>query len=155
MYKRILVPIDGSATAERGLDEAIALAAVVKGTLRLLNLTNDFPLMAEMASAVDLEKYREGLSQVGRIVLDGAVKRAAARGVAADTVLRPLRGERVAEAIVEEAKASESDLIVIGSHGRRGFSRALLGSDAESVVRTSPVPVLVVRDPAAVVRLPS
>ncbi len=149
MYQRILVPIDGSATAARGLDEAISLAATVKGSLRLLNLTNDFPLIAEMASAVDLEKYREGLSQVGRNVLDAAVERATARGVTADTVLRPLRGERVAEAIVEEAKSGECELIVIGSHGRRGFSRALLGSDAESVVRTSPVPVLVVRDPAA------
>ena len=66
MYKRILVPIDGSDTAARGLAEAIALARELKATVRLLNLTSDFVLMVEMSSAIDSEKFREGLNQFGR-----------------------------------------------------------------------------------------
>ena len=62
-----------------------------------------------------------------------------------ETQLRELKGGRVADAILQEAKSTSCDLIVIGTHGRRGFSRVLLGSDAENVLRESPVPVLLVR----------
>ena len=67
-----------------------------------------------------------------------------------ETLLHELKGGRVADAILQEAKSAGCDLIVIGTHGRRGFRRALLGSDAESVLRESPVPVLLVRAPSAV-----
>jgi nucleotide-binding universal stress UspA family protein len=147
MYKRILIPIDGSRTASRGLDEAIALARQLKATLRVLNLTGDFPATAEMAGGIDYEQYRPGLNQFGRSLLDKASTQATAQGVVAETSLHDLRGGRVADAIVEEAISSHCDLIVIGTHGRRGLSRALLGSDAEIVMRHSPVPVLLVREP--------
>ena len=145
MYKRILVPIDGSDPAERGLAEAIALARELKATIRLLNLTSDFVLMVEMSSAIDYEKFREGLNQFGQRLLAKASEQAKAQGVATETSLHDLDGGRVADAIVEEARKSRCDLIVIGTHGRRGVSRAMLGSDAENVVRSSPVPVLLVR----------
>jgi len=148
MYKRILVPIDGSDTAARGLAEAITLARDLKATLRLLNLTSDFVLMVEMSNVIDYEKFREGLNQVGRRLLAQASELAKAQGVTAETSLHDLRGGRVADAIVEEARQSRCDLIVIGTHGRRGASRAMLGSDAENVVRSSPVPVLLVREAA-------
>ena len=150
MYKRILVPIDGSDTAARGLAEAITLARDLKATLRLLNLTSDFVLMVEMSNVIDYEKFREGLNQFGRRLLAQASELAKAQGVTAETSLHDLRGGRVADAIVEEARQSRCDLIVIGTHGRRGVARAMLGSDAENVVRSSPVPVLVVRAPAPV-----
>jgi len=145
MYKRILVPIDGSDTAERGLDEAIALARELKATIRLLNLTSDFVLMVEMSTAIDYDKFREGLNQFGQRLLAKASDKANTQGVATETSLHDLGGGRVADAIVEEARNSRCDLIVIGTHGRRGVSRAMLGSDAENVVRNSPVPVLLVR----------
>jgi nucleotide-binding universal stress UspA family protein len=148
MYKRILVPIDGSDTAERGLAEAIALARELKATIRLLNLTSDFVLMVEMSSAIDYEKFRAGLNQFGQRLLAKASEQAKAQGVPTETSLHDLGGGRVADAIVEEARKSRCDLIVIGTHGRRGVSRAMLGSDAENVVRNSPVPVLLVRQPA-------
>jgi nucleotide-binding universal stress UspA family protein len=149
MYKRILVPIDGSPTAARGLDEAIALAKELNATIRLLHLTSDFALMVEMSSAIDFEKYREGLNEFGRNLLSTASEAAAKRGVSAETAMNELRGGRVADAIVEEARKARCDLIVIGTHGRRGASRVMLGSDAEKVVRMSPVPVLLVREPAS------
>ena len=116
----------------------------------MLNLTSDFVLMVEMSSAIDYDKFREGLNQFGRQLLAKAGEQAKAQGVTAETSLHDLRGGRVADAIVEEARQSRCDLIVIGTHGRRGVSRALMGSDAESVVRSSPVPVLLVRAPAPV-----
>jgi nucleotide-binding universal stress UspA family protein len=145
MYKRILVPIDGSDTARRGLQEAIALAAEQKATLRLLNVTNDFPVMLDMAGVIDFERYREELHQYGRGLLEDAKKLATSSGLAVETELRDVAGGRVADAIVEDAKKSGCDLIVLGTHGRRGIGRALLGSDAEMVLRESPVPVLLVR----------
>ena len=145
MYKRILVPIDGSETARRGLKEAIALATEQKSALHLLNVTSDFPIMAEMTNAIDFEKYREGVRQCGLDLLKDAQALATSLGLAVETQLRDLKGGRVADAIVAEAKDAGCDLIVIGTHGRRGLSRALLGSDAEGVLRASPVPVLLVR----------
>lgn len=148
MYKRILVPIDGSDTARRGLKEAIALATEQKATLRLLHVTSDFPVMLEMANTLNFDNVRDGLHQYGRDQLDNAKALAKGLGLEVETQLHDLKGGRVADAIVEEAKSAGCDLIVIGTHGRRGFKRALLGSDAEQVLRASPVPVLLVRAPA-------
>ncbi len=149
MYKRILVPIDGSDPGHCGLKEAIALATVHQATLCLLHVTNDFPIMSEMPMVMDFEKYREELHKYGRHLLDDGKKLAADLGLEVKTVLHDLKGGRVADAILQEAKSAGCDLIVIGTHGRRGFRRALLGSDAESVLRESPVPVLLVRAPGA------
>jgi nucleotide-binding universal stress UspA family protein len=68
-------------------------------------------------------------------------------GVAVETVLLGARGNRVADLIVKQAKKWHADLIVLGTHGRRGVARVLMGSDAEIVVRETPVPVLLVRSP--------
>ena len=149
MYKRILVPIDGSDTAGHGLNQAIALATGQKATLCLLHVTNDFPFMSEMPMAFDFEKYREEMQQYGRNLLEDAKKLATSLGLEVETLLHDLKGGRVADAILQEAKRTGCDLIVIGTHGRRGFRRALLGSAAESVLRESPVPVLLVRAPSA------
>jgi nucleotide-binding universal stress UspA family protein len=151
MYKRILVPIDGSETAARGLAEAISLARELKATLRLLHLTSHVVQLVEMTSAIDYEKFREAVSHQGKSLLANAGAQAQAHGVTAETSLHDVGGGRVADAIVEEARRSRCDLIVIGTHGRRGVSRAMLGSDAENVVRSSPVPVLLVRAQAPAV----
>ncbi len=150
MYKRILVPIDGSDTGRRGLKEAIALATEQKATLCLLHVTNDFPFMSEMPMAFDFEKYREEMQQHGRNLLEDGKKLAVSLGLEVETLLHDLKGGRVADAILQEVTSAGCDLIVIGTHGHRGFRRALLGSDAESVLRESPVPVLLVRAPGAV-----
>jgi nucleotide-binding universal stress UspA family protein len=149
MYARILVPVDGSETSRRGLEEAIALAGELKSTLRLLHVTSDFPMMLEMANAIDFEKYREGLHQYGRDLMEESRRMAERAGIAAEVELRDVRNGRVAEVIVDEAVTSKCDLVIIGTHGRRGFNRLVVGSDAEAVVRASPVPVLLVRAPGA------
>jgi len=149
MYKRILVPIDGSETGRLGLKEAIGLAADQKATLCLFHVTNDLALMVEAANTIEVEKYRVGLNEFGQNLLDEAAALASNSGVKSEAVLHDIRGGRVSDAIIEEAQRNNCDLIVIGTHGRRGIRRALLGSDAEGVARQSPIPVLLVRDASA------
>jgi nucleotide-binding universal stress UspA family protein len=149
MYKHILVPLDGSDTSRRGLTEAIGLAQALKARLRLLHVTSDFPIMLEMANTIDFEKYRSGLHQFGRNLLEETKAEAERAGLTASTELRDLKGRRVADSIIDEAGVARCDLLVIGTHGRRGFQRTLMGSDAERVMRESPVPVLLVRAPGA------
>lgn len=145
MYSRILVPVDGSPTAERGLFEAIELAKQLKGQLVLVHVVDDYPIMMEMASAAVFDETRRQLLKFGEEVLDNARKRAIEAGVACDAVLREVTAQRAADAIVEEASKRECGLIVMGTHGRRGFNRLAMGSDAEMVLREAPVPVLLVR----------
>jgi nucleotide-binding universal stress UspA family protein len=145
MYRKILVPIDGGATAEAGLNEAIGLAAALKARLCALHVVTGFLLIVEGSSAINAEELRAGLERYGRTLLDKAVGAAAAQHVEAEGVLRELAAGQVADVIVEEATAQGCDLIVMGTHGRRGLRRLTLGSDAELVVRHSPVPVLLLR----------
>lgn len=144
-YRRLLVPLDDSPTAQRGLDEAISLARDLRSTIVLLHVTELVPMVPEVASAEAWDAIREGLRAAGRQVLDAAATRVRAAGVACETALGDADARRPADAIVDEATAKGCDLIVMGTHGRRGLGRALLGSDAELVLRQSPVPVLLVR----------
>ena len=145
MYHRILVPLDGSPTAERGLREAIRLAAQLKGKLRLLHVIDDFPVLMEMSTISNFEAGLQKMREYGVSVLDAAKATALRSEVEADTMLREVTHGRIADVVIEEAKKAGCDLVVMGTHGRRGFSRLALGSDADLVVRGSPVPVLLVR----------
>lgn len=146
MYQRILVPLDGSAASERALREAISLAVIAKGRLHLLHVVDAYPMMVEIAAVTSAEAFRRSLVQAGEALLAKAHETALKGLVHADEVVREVMHQPVADAILEEAEKARCDLIVIGSHGRRGVTRWLLGSDAERVVRGSPVPVLVVHE---------
>lgn len=145
MYKRILVPLDGSLTARRGLAEAIGLARALGATLRLLHVVTDFPMLVEMAATTNAQTLHNDLRRFGDGVLASAAKAATEQGVAAETAMRDATGPHAADLIVDEAVAARCDAIVMGTHGRRGISRLLLGSDAALVVQQSTVPVLLVR----------
>lgn len=149
MYHRILVPIDGSPTAEQGLMHAIGLAAQLKSQLVVLHVLDDFPFLLEIASVDSYDNMMRNLRRRGDGLLSAACARAIDAGVPAESRLRETTPMRIAESIVDEARKSDCSLIVIGTHGRRGFHRFAMGSDAEEVMRTSPVPVLLVRHDAA------
>jgi nucleotide-binding universal stress UspA family protein len=147
-YRRILVPIDGSSTATRGLDEAIGLCRATGGSIRVLHVMDDLVFVSGFESGASyaknvvpqLRKRSEELLEAGR-------KRAEAAGVAVDSLLVECFARRTSEIVCEQAIAWHADLIVVGTHGRRGMRRMMLGSDAEQIVREAPVPVLVVRAP--------
>ena len=149
MYRRILVPVDGSRTAGLGLAEAIRLAKSQGAVLRLVNVVNDLAAFAGPEVAIYSDQVLKGLQAHGRSVLAEAQQAARAAGLDAETRCVETAGDGAGEAIVAEARDWKADLIVIGTHGRRGLRRLVLGSDAETVVRTSPVPVLLVRSEAA------
>ena len=147
MYQRILVPVDGSPTSNRALAAAIGLAQALHGRLRLVHVLDDAAYLTGYdvhgAGAGELiAAMRDGAEKV----LQEALRVATAAGVEADSMLFDKFGERLAEAVAGAAKLWGADLIALGTHGRRGFSRVLLGSGAEQVIRDAPVPVLVIRD---------
>jgi nucleotide-binding universal stress UspA family protein len=146
MYQRILVPIDGSETSDFGLDEAIALATVTGGRLQLFHAIDNLSVATGYESyAVYAGDLLPLLKARGEKLLDNARNRAGAAGVMAETALRETVAGRLTDLVLEQAALFRADLIVIGTHGRRGFGRLLLGSDAEQIVRASPIPVLLVR----------
>jgi nucleotide-binding universal stress UspA family protein len=149
MYRKILVPLDGSATADRGFEEAVGLARATKASLLLLNVAESFPIAAEMASATTWQQVSDGLRQHGQDLVDRAHQTATDHGVPCEVSVVDSGTGRVADAIVAMARDAGCDLIVMGTHGRRGFGHLMIGSDAERVARESPVPVLLVRHPEA------
>jgi nucleotide-binding universal stress UspA family protein len=145
MYQRILVPVDGSATAERGLREAIGLAKGQSTRLLLLYVVDDYSTMMEMTSAAGYDDLLRSLRQFGLDTLAKARASVEKEGVHCETLMREVVGKRISDVIVEQVKQHGCDLVVMGTHGRRGFSRLTLGSAAEGVARISDVPVLLVR----------
>lgn len=145
MYRRILVPIDGSSTSQRGFAEALSLARAFGASLVLLHVIEYYPVMPETASLATLEAITAGLREDGQRLLDAAHETARSASVASEAHLEDSAGARVCDVIVAQARAHRCDLIVMGTHGRRGIERALVGSDAERVLRMTPVAVLMVR----------
>ena len=145
MYKRILVPFDGSPTSKWGLEEAVKLAKDQQAALRIVHVLNDWLMTSPDASGANTGPALEALHAAGEGVLDEANQVARSAGVDAQTLLVEEIGERAGVQIVKQAVQWPADLIVCGTHGRRGVQRLLMGSDAEYIVRNSSVPVLLLR----------
>jgi nucleotide-binding universal stress UspA family protein len=145
MFRRILVPLDGSVAAERGLRAAIALAAGHGANLFLLNVVEDVSLGIALASTIGFADLVEFMRERGWDVLAQGRRTAERTGVHAELILRQTARARVADVILNEARKGGYDLIVMGIRGRRGLARLVVGSDAGNVVRASPIPVLLVR----------
>lgn len=145
MYQRILVPIDGSATSLRGLDEALRLAKLTGARLRLIHVVDELKYVTGFETfATYSGDVVPLMAQAGRQILERGRMRAKLAGIEAESVLFTSLAGRVSELVVEQAKAWNADLIVLGTHGRHGVARAVLGSDAEQVLRMAPIPVLLV-----------
>jgi len=137
--KMILVPIDFSPTSEHALDYACVLAAEVGAKIQLVHAIG--ATVSELDAVISdsmIETLREG----AQARLEKLAK--TRHELAAIVKVHVVSGEP-RDAILEASKRCEADLIVIGSHGRRGLSRMVLGSVAEAVVRRAECPVLVVR----------
>ena len=145
MYERILVPVDGSDTANRGLQEAIRLSKALGGELRLVHIVDDSPLALNPETGIAAAPLVADFAQAGRSILEEARHVAQAEGIEPSVVLHENFTGQIADLIVEEARKSRAEIIVMGTHGRRGVRHAVLGSDAEAVVQRADVPVLLVR----------
>ncbi|MGD9842032.1 MAG: universal stress protein [Steroidobacteraceae bacterium] len=145
MYQKILVPIDGSETAARGLAEAIKLASNQHSTIRLVHVVNELMVVASYEGTIYSGELITALRESGEKLLDVARHKVADAGVPVESELIEAHGGQAGKTIAADAERSQADLIVLGTHGRRGLSRVVMGSDAEQVVRTAKVPVLLVR----------
>lgn len=144
MYQRILVPIDGSATSERALDEAIRFAQQQNAQVEVIHVLEDVWYF-DNEDYLNYAELIQSMRGIGEKILEQAQKKLQQADVAAEIKLLETQGERIASVIATEAKNSLTDLIIIGTHGRSGFSRMLMGSIAEGVVRTAHVPILLIR----------
>ncbi len=146
MYQRIIVPVDGSETSNHALATAIGLAKESKGRLLVVHVVEELAYLTGYDQfggyGGDLIKI---MRETGIGILAKAVESARAEGVEVEQMLYDQLGERLPEVVAQEAKRWNADLIVVGTHGRRGVGRILLGSGAEHIVRMAPVPVLVIR----------
>jgi nucleotide-binding universal stress UspA family protein len=151
MFTRILVALDGSAASNAGFNSALDLASDQHATLIGLHVLDDSSVTLNFegayVSAPYVDKLFESLRQRGQQILAKAETAAKAANVAMQPLLVESRGQTIAQTILAQANNAKADVIVIGTHGRRGLSRVLMGSDAEAVVRDSAVPVLLVRSP--------
>jgi nucleotide-binding universal stress UspA family protein len=141
--RRILVPTDFTETSDHALDWALGIAAKVGAAVTLLH-SYELPIIGfPDGTILPTPDIASHIADASRSALDATVKRLAGRGVAIASVLR----EGVAyEEINAVAESIDADLIVIGTHGRKGLARALLGSVAENVIRTASRPVVTIRD---------
>jgi nucleotide-binding universal stress UspA family protein len=148
VYKRILVPVDGSSASTRGLQEAVRFAKDQQARLRIIHVVDEavlaqYPEMMD-ASGDMLTKFVDD----GRKTLQKALALAERQGIKADTVMyRKLMGA-LADFIVKEAEKWRADIIVIGTAGATGMKHFFLGSDAEAIARSTKLPVLLVHDSA-------
>jgi len=145
VYRKILVPIDGSPTSNCGLAEAIRLAKDQGATLRLVHVLDELILGPGAESVVYLGNTVDLLREAGERIVAKAEALVQESGMESESVVLEIMGGRAADSIVAEASAWGADLIVLGTHGRRGARRLVMGSDAEEIVRTASVPVLLVR----------
>lgn len=142
MYKRILVAVDGSETSNKALVSALQLAREAGGRIRAIHV---FDMMAYMTGYEFSPSVLEQAQAAARKAVGDALEIARSAGVPAEGDLVDEPGRRLGDVVADQARAFDADLVVVGTHGRHGFARALLGSGAEQVIRLAPVPVLVVR----------
>lgn len=146
MYAKMLVGVDGSPTSTAGLREAVQLAAQLQSQLRLVHVLPQ-PVLLLGTAAVPATLDLEGVArEAGAHVLREARTFAENAKVRVETGLLEHAGMHVGERIVDEARLWGAELIVLGTHGRRGLRRFVLGSDAQEVVAASRVPVLLIRE---------
>ena len=147
MYRRILVPVDGSSASQLGLEHALGLGRDQNAVVRVLYVLDDTYMLPSMDAypVADMSFLLESAKGAGEKALAQAVALARKKHVSAEKVMLESRGRPVSDVILAHARTWGAEIIVMGTHGRRGFNRLLLGSDAERVLRDTKVPLLLVR----------
>ena len=149
MFKNILLATDGSALSSKGADMAIKMATALGARITAVHVVpsydermgydgNVMPKMPELK-----KRFEESMAAAAKGILDPVKQAADAAKVACETV--KAAGESPYEVIIQQAKQSGCDLIIMASHGRKGIQSVLLGSETTKVLTHSDIPVLVVR----------
>ena len=144
MYRRILIAVDGSETSNKALSAALEMASYSGGrsVLRLIHVLDQ---TAFLVGSDPLGSLVNAMREAGQKILADGLAIVQSAGVQAETVLIDRLGAHLAETVAADAKEWMASLVVVGTHGRRGVGRMLLGSGAEQIIRLAPCPVLVIR----------
>ena len=148
MYQHLVVAVDGSRTALNALQHAIVLASGLKSKLTLVTVANPAEYMTLAPEFLQYESYEEAAIAGGNEVLAEMKKVAQEAGiqeVATHLLIAAKGAKEMAQELVDFADENGADLIVIGTHGRTGLMHMLMGSFAETVMRQSHLPLLVIR----------
>lgn len=148
MYKKMLIATDGSEPSDKAVQHGVELAKAVGATVILVTVTEiwsalDVARAAESGINDPIEQYEKIAEKSAQRTLDAAEAIVKSAGISCETL--HVRDHAPAEGVVSAAKDKGCDLIVVGTHGRRGINRVILGSQATKVLAYSEVPVLVVR----------
>jgi nucleotide-binding universal stress UspA family protein len=135
--EKILVAVDGSSFSELAVDQAISLGGICNSEIFLISVVDLYPEQMAVAPAL-VEKMSEEVRQY----LDKAKQKVDKTGISCETIVR--MGGKPHEFIIQEAKEKGADLIVMGTLGKSGIKRVLMGSVAQNVIGQAPCPVLVV-----------
>lgn len=148
MYKKILIATDGSRHSTKTIKQGLDLAKAMKAKPTVVTVTElwsalDVATAAEAGIGNPIEEYEAMAEKSARKALDAAEKLAKKAGIACETL--HVKDQAPANGIVSAAKKKKCDLIVMGTHGRRGLNRFILGSQAQKTLTLAEIPVLVVR----------
>jgi nucleotide-binding universal stress UspA family protein len=145
MYKHLLIATDGSELAQKAVDHGLTLAKALKAKATVVTVTEPWTsiVTGEMVVAFPVEGYEKGAAANAARILSGVRGAAKKAGVPCDTL--HVKDRFPAEGIIDAAMSNGCDLIVMASHGRRGLTRFLRGSQANRVVADSTIPVLICR----------
>lgn len=147
MFKHILLPTDGSTISKKAVKHGIALAKKGGARVTALHVVPEYKLMVDEGITMMSPALRQRIEDAGRAraqkMLDEIAKQARARGVRCSTLC--VAGDLPYQQIIAAARRKKCDLILMASHGRRGLSSVLLGSETAKVLLHTKVPVLVVR----------
>ena len=148
MYKHILVPTDGSALSGKAVKQAVALAKSLGAKITALHVSHEYRAMMDEGFAVPAyatfrKRFEEESAKRSKALLQGINSSAKAAGVECNGIA--VANNLPYEAIIKQAKKAKCDLIMMASHGRKGLSSILLGSETAKVLTHSTIPVLVVR----------
>ena len=141
MYKHILIPTDGSDLSQQAIEHGIALAKVLGARVTAVTVTE--PFHASAFEPIIADSYKKHVAALATNSLEYAKNAASISNV--PCALVRLEHEQPYQAIIEAAEARGCDVIVMASHGRKGISAVVLGSETVKVLTHSPIPVVVIR----------
>ncbi len=145
-YKRIMAAVDGSETSDNAFIDALNLTLVLKAELCAVHIVDAFPVY-NLSMGIDFDRYREIVRNNGLAILDRMQQMAKRHNILIETKLIEVIDckKRISENLIEILQIYQADLLILGTHGRRGFHRLILGSVAEETMRDASIPVLLIR----------
>ena len=151
MYQHIVIAVDGSRTSQHALKQACGLAKATGAALTLVHVANPAEYVATVAPEfLQYENYEAAATEQGNAILDAAIKQARAdlgenAKIGSHLLVISKNARDMAKSLVEYATEQKADLLVLGTHGRTGLMHLLMGSFAETVMRETRLPLLIIR----------